>query len=803
MRRCALFVFCAFPLVLSPSAARAQSPAAPPASTLDPDEVAFARTATATLMNFASFARGKKVRTAEKRAYDLIITVYDPEHAAARQAAGYRKVKGEWQVPPPDERSQWVDKAKDKDRYDVVGKWSETARRLGELHRQRGLALKADGTGAAVATGDVHLRQAIQYDPFDAAAHNALGHEEENGYFGTRAELDFIKSMKEMETFALMLAKKQYEVTAIEEIPEELLKTGLEFHGARTKHFTLFVRGTQENADDVARWGERGLDFFERVAGERHGRRARRTMQSWAWLGLLWTPKELETFEQQNPERARPADRQTPNILWTKGTKTVEVLVAGTPAFMHDGLIARAFKYGLGSMNEQLVEGAMHGGTWFLKSTCMTRFGAPPDPNETRARPELPLPDGSNWWLREMRDQALAGTDLPMNNVPRVPFSRFSNDARLKSWSFMTWAMARYPKDWVSFVSKVPTGKVPLREDVDQIGEQVFKSPLADVEREWRTWASGRGVAAAATGYGPPLLPERPNDDEIEGLARLNALRALAKGLHLEQEQRTSLPPCDLDAEATQACKDHAVFLGKHEEHLKWPEAHEEDPAKEGFTPRGMRAGLRSVIIFGTQVDAADSVDAWIGTVYHRFPLLQYNIDRIGFAFAADAVEVIVLDMGSLEEPRSTERDQTFACVVWPPDKMTHVPRVFSFTEHPNPLADVGLDFDDQQHTGYPVSLQMSRLVAQSFKAGSLDLYVAKKRGGRFEPGEVVPCWVHTPDAPLLKRMEIRDVLFLIPKEHLAANTTYLAVARLNGIRAQPIEWTFTTGSQEHDLGAR
>lgn len=773
-------------------------------------EADFNKKASVTLMQFASAARSKKVLTKEKEAYDLIVTSYDPDHAVARRKLGYHKVKDEWQAPPPAKRKDWIDNATDKQRYEVVGKWYQTAKDLAKQHRQRGLELSEGSDGAHAAKGVNHLRQAILYDPFDEEAHEALGHGEEGGYWGTPEQLAFIKSLRETETFALMLAKKRdYDVQPVEEIPTELLNTGMEFHGARSKHFTIFTRGSQENADDCALWAERALDFAMRCFGDRRGKVVVNNMTAWGWIGFVWTRAEMEKFELANPHLARGEEQQkVGNRIWKDKGKVVQVAMKLTPAQMHDFLIGHVFKYGAQGLNEPLVEGLVHASTWYLKSTCMTRFAS--EPQGTVGSAEVPLPEGANWWLREMRNQAIAGVDTPLNTVPRVPFWKFDNDARLKSWSFMTWLLARYPKKWLDFVIAVPADKIPFPAEVDAAAAKAFDRPLSEIESEWRDWASGRGVTAAATGYGPPLLPEQPNDEELEGLARLNALRALAKSPADPDSKRTGEPPglprCDLDAEASMACEGHAKFLGLHTEHHKWPEAHEEDPAKEGFTPAGMRAGLRSVIVFtaGGTLEAADSIDQWIGTVYHRFPLLKYNIDRIGFAYAdGPEAEVIVLDMGSLQEPKNPEGEEAYRWIAWPPDGMKAVPRVFAYTEHPNPLEDVGLDFEDQRRTGYPVSLQLSDAAAQAVTGASFSLYVAKKRGKDFTPGDVVPCWVHTPDDPLLKRMEDRSVVFGIPKEPLAPNTTFLATVHLEGLTGKPIEWTFTTGTREQGLGKR
>jgi hypothetical protein len=301
-------------------------------------------------------------------------------------------------------------------------------------------------------------------------------------------------------------------------------------------------------------------------------------------------------------------------------------------------------------------------------------------------------------------------------------------------------------------------------------------------------------------------LPERPNPEQVEGLQRLNQVRRLC-----------GLPECDLDAEATIACKEHALYLAKYPEHHKWPEAHEQNPAKEGFTPRGMRAGLRSVIVINA-TGAEDSVDGWLGTVYHRFPLLEYNINRIGFAFEE---RMCVLDMGSLEEPRDPDKEQKYMFARFPFDGMKNVPLAFHAHEFPNPLGDQPADQQDDEKIGYPVSLQFSHTAALQILDGSINLYELK-RSTKLTPvaghdsrdehterakkiqveGKRVDAYEHTPKTPMLKRMELKDVVFLIPKVHLEPNTCYGVVATLQTKNGEDtMAWSFTTGDQRRGLG--
>ncbi|MDA0373273.1 MAG: hypothetical protein O2865_05780 [Planctomycetota bacterium] len=790
-------------------------------------EGALVKKATSLLTGFARKAKSKKHGPMERSAYELVIAEYDPDNKTVRRALDYEfdKDDEEWKLVPPKKRRDWPDKADRKGRFELDQEWRSTCEKLGVEHRTLGLEMMK-AQGASLAEGADHLRRAILYNPFDKDAHEALGHEPWSDgtleYYGDAEDVAFMGRMKEIETFALMLAKKNYDPQPVAEIPESLQRTGLEFYGARTKNFTVFVRGTQANADDVVQWGERALEFLEYATGGDKAvmRNATAQMKGWKWIGYLWTSLEMEKFKEMNPELVPDLRGKYANLIFQgKGGGTCQVATEGMPSYMHDHLIAHVFHYGLiqkGGANAGLLEGAHHAATWFLKSTCKTRYGA--EPKGTEADSKKSLPEGANWWMREMRNQALARTDVPLDVVPRTELSKFPADVRLKSWSFSVWAMARFPEGWLKFLQLNPHDKIPFPQEVDEASQKAFGMPIAEVEKEWRDWASGRGVAAAATGYGPPLLPEYPEDEELDGLERLNAIRRLTStfgepAITIEDEDETTtlregwvnaLGECELDSEATAACEDHARFLGKHEEHWVWPEAHEEDPAKEGFTPRGMRAGLRSVIVFSQgSLDAVSAVDQWIGTVYHRFPLLEYNINRFGLAYDNTGLcEVIVLDSGSLQEPRDPVRERQVGYIAWPPLGMTNVPRQFAYTEHPNPLEDVGLEFEDQKDTGYPVSLQFSHTVAQRLGDVSMKLYTAKKRGKDYEPDEEVPCWLHTPSEPLLKRLALSDVVFVIPKEVLAANEDYMAVVKLTfNTNPRELKWWFKTGAQAQGLG--
>ncbi|MEO0481580.1 MAG: CAP domain-containing protein [Planctomycetota bacterium] len=765
------------------------------------------------LTKFVRTAQVNDVLPRMKEAYEVILRFYDPNHEKARKELEYTLQGDEW-VAPRRPTKVWPDDANDNQRFRVIDAWQDLALDLSVDHRDLGVEMMEEDPERA----ERHLEIALYYNPFDIDAHKALGHEEldidfgdgsSSNFWGDEDQVAFVQKLREIEEFAANLAKKDYEIETLDELPPQLQRMvrddpEIQFHGAKSENFTVFCRGTQENANDCVLWAERGADFITFLLPERLRERAD-PRKVWnrqrKWVGYLWTVAEQEKFIELNPEIG--GGMNFANISWVEQGGVCEVARQLTPTGMHDSLIAKQLK--LFGGNDITNEGLMHAMTWYLRATAITRYGAESTATTTGAIEVLP--ESANWWLRAIRDQATARTDFPVAGIPRVQLSDVPNRARLKTWSFSVWLLARYPDKWFQFLQQLPESeKRPTLDEMDAWYEEFFDRSRESIEEEWRAWASGRNLVAYATGYGPPLLPEKPNKDQIKGLERLNEFRALL-----------DLSAAELDLEATLACKAHALFLQQNESHWKWPEAHEEDPAKPGFTTRGMRAGLNSVIVIAgdpsQKIDPAESLDGWIGTVYHRFPLLEENVRRIGFAAEEN---VVVLDMGSLGTPKIIGGDEApRQYVAFPADNMRGIPLRFHVFEVPDPLEDTdeykalkerGASERElrslQQNAGYPISLQLMDVLANRVQAARMEVHKLKKLGRNWQRDGEVELWVHTPRHPLLKRQENPSVVFGIPKEPLEKREWYQVTVTLTiGGTEQVVQWKFETGSQNYGHG--
>ncbi len=248
---------------------------------------------------------------------------------------------------------------------------------------------------------------------------------------------------------------------------------------------------------------------------------------------------------------------------------------------------------------------------------------------------------------------------------------------------------------------------------------------------------------------------------------------------HLDNIRKTTIdrslhgfmPPLLADESLSHGCRLHGRYLAKNPEQASaWPDAHEEWPDREGFTPEGSWAGLSSVIYPG-KTDMKTAIDGWIGTFYHRLPLLDPGLLRVGLGLDEGYA---VLDAGSM-----VRRFPQLARVRYPGAGALGVPRRF-VPELPNPVPG-----EDQSTWGYPVTLQLAALTVQP------DLTMTLHEGDR--EGKAVPCHYSSPMNPTNPELVPGYSYCLMPKAHLKAKQRYTVVCRGFDDDTEEV-WSFTTG---------
>jgi len=306
--------------------------------------------------------------------------------------------------------------------------------------------------------------------------------------------------------------------------------------------------------------------------------------------------------------------------------------------------------------------------------------------------------------------------------------------------------------------------------------------------------------------------PFQPSDAQRRAIERVNHYRGLA-GLRLARGAQA----IHLGAQA------HAEFYAQHrnDPRVQGLGFHAEPEELPGFTGRSPTDRAR---FFGYTGGVGEdghflgdpilSVDDWMATVYHRNLIMCYGCVEAGYGVVnRGSNKVDVLNMGSWDYQRPAER----TIYTYPADRQVSVHRSWNGAEIPDPLPGL------PRPVGYPISLYIAQ-PGSTIAAGAPEFeqepwYAAASADGvtvrdaatqqpasphwlvttaqlKTVTGEEVPI-VMLDQATDVPQFLGPDVVFLVPRRPLRADTTYVAhVAGTDSQdRAFDYRWSFSTGT--------
>ena len=227
-----------------------------------------------------------------------------------------------------------------------------------------------------------------------------------------------------------------------------------------------------------------------------------------------------------------------------------------------------------------------------------------------------------------------------------------------------------------------------------------------------------------------------------------------------------------LDAGLTRGCRAHADYLVRNagDASTEGLGGHDEDPKLPGYSDEGRRAGKASDIAFDVEPLAA--VPDWMATFFHRVPLLDPELRRVGFGAAKGEKSgwVVVLDV--------TSGRGSSTVVLCPADGQKDVPTAYHGGERPDPIPQ-----SKDRKAGYPVTVMFPRGAA--VKDATARLVDAR--------GQEVPAWVSSPEQTVDRDLQ-RNQVCLIARQPLqpAAEYTVTVTAQVDGTEWKQ-KWTFRT----------
>lgn len=243
--------------------------------------------------------------------------------------------------------------------------------------------------------------------------------------------------------------------------------------------------------------------------------------------------------------------------------------------------------------------------------------------------------------------------------------------------------------------------------------------------------------------------------------------------------QAAGCAPVEVDLALSDGAMAHARYLWINDgsPKLEGMGVHEEKPGMPGWSDEGARCAPNCDIYWGR---TSEAVEKWMGTFYHRVPILGTKLAKIGVGKKEGLKlgDVLVADLqGGYDDTRKDEP----TVVLYPAPDQKDVPHAFA-GEMPDPLP-VGT----KGTAGYPVTFTAYDSAAHAIA----DVTVARLLG---PDGKEVPCHVSTPQAPARADFTQWNTVCLIPKGTLSGRTKYTVEIKCTlGGEAVEKTWTFTT----------
>ncbi len=255
---------------------------------------------------------------------------------------------------------------------------------------------------------------------------------------------------------------------------------------------------------------------------------------------------------------------------------------------------------------------------------------------------------------------------------------------------------------------------------------------------------------------------QQPSSPELRVKQIVDRYRAAAK-----------LPPVILDPVLSKGCMEHAEYmrLNKDSDAMAGLNAHHQRPNLPGATPEGAKCGKAADLFPGVS-DLGVAVDGWMAGLYHRRPIMDPTLARIGVGYSKlpDGSYMAALMFVDGKDPAAASKWP----VAYPADNQTDIPLDFG-NEIPNPVPGGG-------RAGYPITIQFPPFDKVTGVTAKL---VAN--------GKDVPFYLSDPEHPATSFGQY-GVVCLIPKVPLTPKTTYTATVSASW-KGKPntYTWSFST----------
>ncbi|MFN3244733.1 MAG: CAP domain-containing protein [Planctomycetota bacterium] len=543
------------------------------------------------------------------------IKLYDPDNEDAWTALGYVKNGSSWVL---DTRRPYPtkDTGKGSDGKPLQSQYRSLEKKLAGQHKS--MAKKYEKAGRRDRAMH-HWKMVLRFLKEDGDASKALSHQEVGGLSGTDLEKTLYERSKMIEKAVEEQAGVEYETERVEGVDcKPVQQAQVPYITVRSEHFTLHGDEEEEaNLHDALQWAERAL-------------RVCKVAFPWQYADGKW-PLDWAFFTAKESYQQILRANQVPDLEWklenssastiagvrvgsTSGRQVLLDACVRNVAGIYSGFGATAYNEGIG----HTFVGMMFNNNRLFAVDLKKQQGTTASEEDR----EFQSPDFDVWKNLSLEMAWKSTGGVPANTLPFCEASNFTNEQRIKSWSFTDYMMRRDPEllrkmDQIAQEMKKRGAKQPGEFEA-KFAEVADGVTIPQLDKEWEDfWTEASPVLKSIRDNTPPV--SAISKDVDKWLAAFNERR---------KEHRRA--PVTWSATFSARCKDHADYLAANKGE-RGPGAEHVQKVELGGSYSGRLFAQMAVVETGVKASKADKVfDEWIYKPGYRDLFINHTLLSIG-----------------------------------------------------------------------------------------------------------------------------------------------------------------------------
>ena len=608
------------------------------------DETKFNQSQADRLNKFAKTAFQKGFPRQARLIWLQVLKLYDANDAEAHERLGHVKIGDSW-APDPKFVYPIEDTGSGSEGASLYRAYEKLREDLAAAHRRQAQTWhKAGRTDKSTH----HWQMVVRWVKDDAEAQKALDHHEIGGVTGTDLEQTLYDRSKAIERAVNEQTAVDYPVETVDTKNPVLEQAQVQYVTVVSEHFQLSGDPDQEqHLKEALVWAERALRVVEVAFPWQTEVRGK-----WAFFVAK------ETYQQI----LRAHANQIPDLEWmlehtsTSGIGDTVIGATGGVQTLYDAAVRNVAKPYSQFRSPALLEGIGHtfvGMVFNNNRLFAVDLKKQQGTVATEEDREYTSPNFDVWknLALEMAWKMTGG--ISAVELAFVETATFTNEQRIKAWSFCDYVMRRDPEllrklDRTALEMKQSNRRKP-GELEEKFAQATGGITLAQLDKEWEDfWTEATPVLAAIRNNTPPLKAISPGVERW--LAALNEVRAVNKAA-----------PVTWSSTLSTRCYEHANYLKENKDE-RGPEAeHRQLVDKGGSHLGGMFAQMAIVDTSARMGQAKKVIEEWMSIPGYRDALVHDFLRTVGIYSDGN---ILVMDVvAGLGKPKS--KGSGYLCWPW------------------------------------------------------------------------------------------------------------------------------------------